>query len=295
MPKRGWRYFLAIGLAALLGFGFSSAILLDAWRSQTYYEQQAGKAAQTARDSGSIHAERACALVSLAERAECQADEYNEARERERQEYDLQAQLVMSAWTRAMGLAALVATVTGIIGVGLVYATFDETRKGNQIAKRAAEAAERDAQAARDSLVLAERAIIRINLAFLEEVDAKARSWPATFRVRNEGRSNAHKFRVDWVVKSEPHWTWKFTEFRNLAVLCRPGPEPSDLDITIRAPKRFPAYLIGMISYHTVHDTIFRTYFCREITGIPFERDPYNHVRHSGLQPKQCRDMPRDT
>ena len=96
MPRSGRGYFLAVGLAALLGLGVSGAILWDAWRSQTYYEQQADKAAQAARDGGAIHAQRACALIPLSERAECQADEYNDARERERNEYDLEAQLVMA-------------------------------------------------------------------------------------------------------------------------------------------------------------------------------------------------------
>ncbi len=153
MSNRGWRYFLAIGLAALLGFGVSGAILLDAWRSQAHYQQQTDKSAQAARDSGAIHAQRACALVPLAERAECQADEYNDARERERNEYDLQAQLVMATWTRAMGLAALVATLTGIIGVGLVHATFAETRRTADAAFRQVRLEEDRRKAEREAML----------------------------------------------------------------------------------------------------------------------------------------------
>lgn len=136
MFRGSWRYILAIGLSALVAFCFAALIYRDADRSEALYVEKAEYAAQAARNSGPIHANRACAVVPSAERMECQADEYNAARERERSEYDLQAQLVTSAWTRAMGLAALIAMVVGIIGVGLVYTTFYETRRGAEYARQ---------------------------------------------------------------------------------------------------------------------------------------------------------------
>lgn len=155
---------------------------------------------------------------------------------------DLKAQREMAKWTRYMGMAAIVGVVLSMVGVGLVYTTFAETRKANVIAKMAAEAAQKDARASRDALVLAERAIVTIEAVRFGEIDLESRSWPVTMIVGNEGRSNAHKFRLDYLLSSEPVFRWKFTEFRNIPALGRPG-KPVSLQFDIRRPKFFPTSL----------------------------------------------------
>lgn len=122
-------------------------IFLQASKAQRFYEHQTEQNAKSYRDTARIHAERACAAVARPKAFECVHEQYHAAWERERNQYDLQAQLVTSAWTRAMGLAAIIGMIVGIIGVGLVYATFNETRRTADEAKRSA-----------DSFINAERA-----------------------------------------------------------------------------------------------------------------------------------------
>lgn len=50
---------------------------------------------------------------------------------------DLKAQRQMALWTRLMGAAAIVGIAISVVGIGLVYTTFAETRKANEIARAA--------------------------------------------------------------------------------------------------------------------------------------------------------------
>ena len=205
---------------------------------------------------------------------------------------DLKAQQSMARWTQYMGVAAIAGVFLSFIGIGLVYTTFDETRKGNKIAQRAVEAAEREAKAAKEALVLAERAIVRIGLGTIATPSESDRTWPLSLAIENDGRSNAHRFRVDYVVSDKPIWTWNLPEFRNIDILCRPEGS-AVLEIRIRAPKQFPAYVLGFVTYHTVHDAIFKAFFCRQITGFPTE-DGYGEIEHRRAFSWRCEGIPRD-
>lgn len=164
MLRGNWRYIVAFGLAVLVPLGIVGLIYREAAVLETFYQHQADEGAHAARYGGPIHAQRACALVPLPERAECQADEINAARERERQERDLQAQLVMSAWTRVMALTALFATMVSIIGVGLVYTTFRETRRGADAARDAVVETRRIGEAHGRAYLSVVRADVRIDM-----------------------------------------------------------------------------------------------------------------------------------
>lgn len=120
---------LALGVAILLAAFAGFMIWRPADKLDRFYEHQAEQTAQAYQDTARVHAEYACGRLTKPEIRECVHKEYHAARERERQEYDLQAQLVSSVWTRAMGQAAVVGMVVGIIGVGLIWATFRETRR----------------------------------------------------------------------------------------------------------------------------------------------------------------------
>lgn len=148
MPRGNWRYFITIGLAALFAAFIGGIIYKDASNLQAFYEHQANKNAQAYGDTAREHAERACAGVIAPKRFECIHEQHHDARQRQREEYDLQAQLVTSVWTRAMGLAALIATSVGILGVVLIYTTFNETRRTNRIAMKEGARATRRAIAA---------------------------------------------------------------------------------------------------------------------------------------------------
>lgn len=78
-----------------------------------------------------------CVQAEVPERARCAQEIIADQREEARKEYDLEAQGVMAAWTRAMGQAALVAMIVGIFGLGLLYTTFRETRRAASAASAA--------------------------------------------------------------------------------------------------------------------------------------------------------------
>jgi len=53
--------------------------------------------------------------------------------------------------------------------------------------------------------------------------------------------------------------------------------------------------VIGFVTYHTVHDAIFKSYFCRQITGTPGASDFYGDIEHERAYGWPCDGMPRDT
>lgn len=139
MPRGDWISNLAVGLAAIAA-GLTAYFLYDhASELQGVYEHQAVQKTQYYKDAARIRANRRCVPLPRPEIRQCVHEEYNAARQREHDEYDLQAQLVTSAWTRAMGIAAIIGMSVGILGVGLVFFTFRETRNANKIAREALE------------------------------------------------------------------------------------------------------------------------------------------------------------
>lgn len=135
MPRGNRSYYVALAVASLLALAIGAWLYSDATALQSVYEHQAAEKAQNYRDSARVRAEARCALVSRPEIRPCVHEEYEPARKGEHDEYDLQAQLVTSVWTRAMGIAALIAMAVGIFGVGLIYTTFQETRRTAEAAQ----------------------------------------------------------------------------------------------------------------------------------------------------------------
>jgi hypothetical protein len=90
---------------------------------------------------------KACRGVVTAQLSQCRADakaEYSQKRADNRREYDdLVAQQTSALWTGIMGIAALTGMVLSVIGVGLVWTTFEATRKANKIAMDTFELASR--------------------------------------------------------------------------------------------------------------------------------------------------------
>lgn len=140
------RFALVAAILAVLIIG--AIIFLQASGSQRFYQQQTAERAKDYRETARMHAQRVCSTVPPEELFECFHDQYHAAWEREYNQQDLQAQLVMAVWTRAMGLAALIAMVVGVFGVGLVYTTFRETRRAALATTTSAKHAARAAEAA---------------------------------------------------------------------------------------------------------------------------------------------------
>jgi len=124
----------AIGLGAILAVGlvaFSTYQYGAAAGVQSEIALQADNQAKQEHDSSHAQIEDCSQnIVAPKEQEACEAKASQES----------QSQQAMALWTRYMGIAAIIGITVGIIGTGLIFFTFWETRKG----ARAAEAS-RDA------------------------------------------------------------------------------------------------------------------------------------------------------
>lgn len=136
MLRGRWSPIAAIGLAGILAAAAAGWLYWDASRLQALYEHQAEQHAKDYRNTSSVRMQSRCARLAREEMFHCMAQEMDTQRQGEHDEYDLQAQLVTSAWTRAMGIAAIIGMAVGTLGVGLVFVTFRETRAAAEAARK---------------------------------------------------------------------------------------------------------------------------------------------------------------
>jgi hypothetical protein len=136
------KFYYAGLAAAVLAAVIAGALL---WRSttalQASIEHHAAEHAANETHAAYIEIEASCTSVVPAERDECANRIRDAARERRHNISDLEAQQTMAAWTRAMGIAAVIGMSVGFVGIGLVYVTFRETRRAADEATRASNAA----------------------------------------------------------------------------------------------------------------------------------------------------------
>ena len=159
MPRGNWRrlYPAIIASAILTAGGSGYWLLSDAVHQQSVGEEKAASYAYEHGNSAEEQAEPNCSSVTpLSAELECYREARQRARPAIRDEYDLEAQRTMAAWTRAMGIAAVVGMVVGIIGVSLIWTTFRETRRAAVYAGIGARQGRRSANA---SIAAAEAAI----------------------------------------------------------------------------------------------------------------------------------------
>lgn len=281
-----------IGLAAAAAFAVAALLIDSASDVQLRHEKAAQGHAQNYADHAAKELQR-CITLSPESRAQCENNAIEARREGQRNEYDLEAQRITATWTQYMGIAAIIGIAVSIIGVGLVWTTFAETRLANEIAKGAAEAAERDARSARDALILANRAIISLSGVKVWIYQAN-KWWDATFHIKNSGKSNAHQIVIEYKIWSEPVFPEGFFRQQRIQKIVVPGDAIDLPSFSISAPSEFPCYLIGSIRYSTIHDTEFETFFCRKINGPPGQTS-MGDVENHFLENVFCPSLPRDT
>lgn len=111
-------------------------------RSQTLqgtYENKAREQADDYRDRAAKEIFDSCYAGPANIREACINKANETARDQEREEYDLEAQRITAAWTAAMGSAAIIGMFVGIVGVTLVWMTFQETRRSANESQRQAD------------------------------------------------------------------------------------------------------------------------------------------------------------
>jgi hypothetical protein len=185
-----WLASLAIAAAG----GIGGYIYVEADRVAGGYQQEAAQKAEEYAKRSIVVVQARCVLLPLQDQNKCLRDEVEAAREGQRKEYDLQAQRETATWTRAMGVAALVAMFFGIVGVGLVYLTFSAQRRGNRIALREYARARLEARnSARDAD------------AALKIAERNAETAAAQVTVAQEANANAAKAAREQLAQLRPY------------------------------------------------------------------------------------------
>jgi hypothetical protein len=128
------RLAIAIAIASFIaaggiGFGLWKQAEYE-WQAEQHSAEQAGHAANYVRHR--------CVGSVILDKVDCATKARAEQRAYQRNEQDLVAQKVTAVWTSLMGGAAILGMMLSAVGVYLVYTTFNETRKSNEIAKQTA-------------------------------------------------------------------------------------------------------------------------------------------------------------
>jgi hypothetical protein len=176
MAKWKWPPFGAlIPFLTLASVFLAYGLIANAERLDSSYEHQSKVQADAYGNGARIRIQRDCVRLVAEERDKCARVIVDTAREAQHNQYDLIAQRSTANWTRHMGIAAIFGTAFGIIGVGLVLATFYQN-------KRSADAAERDLRP-----VLLFHGVPEIE----ESHGRSPRIWTVRFKLINEGRTPA--------------------------------------------------------------------------------------------------------
>jgi hypothetical protein len=178
----------------------------------------------------------ACTTLPPANQSDCITKQYDAARDYERNEYDVAAQLTMAWWTKIMGVAAVFGLLLSAVGVYLIWETFRETRSTVKAALEANEISDRVAQAElRPYLFVDHINLLEIsNQSDQIEIDGDIREVPSNFfakveiHLRNYGKVPARKIRVFKRSYLALVHQGRFKKFRSSVIatpVCAPGHE----------------------------------------------------------------------
>lgn len=291
--KSGKRRAAAIGAA--ISVLLSGLVVYWGLSEQAKYERRAEQQAyedarQTEKD---IHS-RCFGSSSLSKR-NCSVDAHREERRNEREEQDLVAQKTSALWTFLMGAAAIAGVLLSTIGVWLVYITFEETRRGNELAKGAAERSAKEAEATRRHLIRTERAVIRV-IGMTGVSSSDREGWvDLILTIQNEGRSNAWNLERWIAFRPDAKFPSKLESTPRLDEIIRAGGEPTRLPkFKLKLPRKLPAYLFGRLTYYTAHEARFYAYFIYRFDVTP-NQDSYGELVGQPADVSDEVEIPSDT
>lgn len=131
--KLGFLLALFVAVTAI-GWGWNYGL-----RQERTYEQEAREAHADQAENGCYQlAESQVQVTAIkqADRKSCTPSKEAEQEKDNRRDYaDLVAQRSSALWAKIMGIAALIGMGLSLIGVALVWTTFRETRKANEISR----------------------------------------------------------------------------------------------------------------------------------------------------------------
>jgi len=125
------KHLIGIALAFAAVVPASYGFLLIHWaNAREEASQQAAKAdAEAYTQHSDIAVERRCRPLPAAERYKCTTEEESAANQGRHDAYDLEAQRESAIWMRYTGIATILGTAFGLLGIAGVLATFAEQRK----------------------------------------------------------------------------------------------------------------------------------------------------------------------
>lgn len=131
---------LIAGMPIALALGIIGFAVFGGLSEQSEYERRFYQSSQRYTADTYSPAYYSCLRLAGQSMTNCVAKANEEWRENERKEQDLVAQQTTAIWTFLMGVAAIVGVTLSALGVYLVWTTFNETRKANEISKSQARA-----------------------------------------------------------------------------------------------------------------------------------------------------------
>lgn len=277
---RGWIGAVGFGLAiliAILGSGYlwSEASALDS-KAQIEAKQQTDQQADRAREDAQLE----CAIVSP-KSDNCVTISEQGARPDQRGEQDLAAQRTMAAWTQAMGKAAIIGMAVGIIGLGLIFVTFKETRRSANETRRSV-----------DSFIQAERARINVIKQDFARVEEKPQ-FLIDIKVNNFGRSPARIREIHWLGTDSIDWNdngLRMSASKSLSKVIKPDDAWEFLH-TINVAQS-AKYVAGWVLYQTQFSKFCKTYFLWRIGEVAHSDEDGSLY---ALQEQGGKNWPEDT
>lgn len=264
------------------------------WEGSKYERQADNQSAEYAKYTSQKIA-KACVGIPDLESIKCRYDALDAQREYEHNQRDLIAQRQSALWAYIMGAAAVIGMALSAFGVWLVKATFDETRRGNEIAASDAATNAHHLNQTRDAAVLSERAIVTIEPSLLlpPPLDIP-NGFMAEIKVKNVGRSPARILRIDYYIDDIPTFRMKSRRFKRLNLLITPDKIERCQTFKLRAPRQYPKYFSGVVTYATIYNAEFFTYFCFKIeSGLSV--NVMGELQPKIIQPLVATNMPADT
>ena len=280
-----------ICLLGLLAIGYSIACGLIEERR---YVQQANQAAAEYARYAAYQEKTACRDVAASELARCKADakaEYGQKRNDNRRDYDdLIAQQRSALWTSIMGVAALIGIILSVAGVWLIMATFSATKEANEIAKRAADESALHAQQSLRLVIEGQRAVVSIKTCRQVEAGGSTRMSAVQFVVENDGNSTAHSFQAQMGFADQAVYGPRPIVTTNMDGICAAQKTATLAKVRFRSPKFYPVFLIGSLSYSSLGQVNFKSYFCFRLDG-PLGDNPFGEPENSWLESVSCEGL----
>ena len=186
--------YVLLGLGSLAVLGAAGWLINKGLSLQRGYERETAIAANQAANRARVQMHDQCAPLPAQAKEKC-ADEIGDAyRDYRHETRDLEAQRTSALWTAFMGAAALLGMAVSIIGVGLVWITFNATRRGNEIAE--------------DTAKRQLRAYVCLRPVFIDRLVPSAGPGPdrfvVTLPVENAGQTPANRLLIQWAWRVVP-------------------------------------------------------------------------------------------